>query len=44
MVYYAQRDYLEDLEGKEVSSRKLRTAVNYFTTEKSYCRLGNTKA
>jgi len=31
IVYYVQRDYLE---GKEVSSRKLTTAVNSFTTEK----------
>jgi len=39
--YYVQRDYLE---GKDGSSRKLRTAINSFTTEKKYCRLGNAKA
>jgi len=31
IVYYGQRDYLE---GKEVSSRKLRTAVNSFLQKK----------
>lgn len=36
IVYYVQRDYLE---GKEVSSRKIRTAVNFYNNNKNTVNL-----